>query len=68
MVWYMLLLEDKIQGWEKQKKLEIMQGIFSYLVTPLGLLSLPNLEAREGIPNTILSLQGEDTMSVLPGK
>lgn len=63
----MLLLEDKIQGWEKQKKGDNAGNLLLSCHTP-GLLSLPNLEAREGIPNTILSLQGEDTMSVLPGK
>lgn len=66
-VWYMLLPEDKVQGWEKQKKLEMMQGIF-YLITPLGLLLLSNPEARGEIPNIILSPQGEDTISVLLGK
>lgn len=64
-VWYMLLLKDKVQGWEKQKKPEMMQRIFPYLITLLRLLLFPNLEVRERIPNIILSLQGEDTMSVL---
>lgn len=61
----MLLLKDKVQGWEKQKKPEMMQRIFPYLITLLRLLLFPNLEVRERIPNIILSLQGEDTMSVL---
>lgn len=64
----MLLLEEKIQGWKQQQKLDMTQGIFSYLITPLGLLLLPNSEARGGIPNIILSPQRENTMSVLLGK
>lgn len=45
----------------------MMQRIFPSLITLLGLRLLSNLEGREGIPHIILSLQGEDTMSVLLG-
>lgn len=68
MGWHILLLEDTVQSWDKEKKLEMIQGIFPYPITLLGLLLLPNLQEREGIPNIILSLQGKDTMSVLLGK
>ena len=44
-----------------------MQGSFSYLIPPLGLLLLPNPKARGGILNISVNPQGENTMLLLLG-